>query len=301
MAEAEQVAVLGAGGMMGSALARNLRRASIEVRAWDRSRDKADPLASAGASVLDTPAQAADGASVILTMLSDADAVIATMDGKDGALSTASHQTVWLQMSTIGESGTSRCLELAQARGVPFVDAPVLGTKQPAEDGALVVMASGPEEHRERLQPIFDAVGNKAMWVGDAGAGTRLKLATNSWLLTVVEGGAEAIALTEGFGLDPKLLLEALEGGPLDLPYLRIKASAIAERDFTPSFKLKLAAKDASLVEESAKRRNLDLPLLSVIRRRMEQVAERHGDEDLSVTYLASAPKESRPSGVDAT
>lgn len=291
MVSAEPVAVLGAGGTMGSAMARNLAHAGIDVRAWNRSREKAEPLANDGASVHDTAAQAAAGAGVILTMLSDADAVIDSMDGEHGALSAGGEHAVWLQMSTIGEAGTERCLELAREHGIAFVDAPVLGTKQPAEAGELVVMASGPAQHRERLGPIFAAVGKKAMWIGEAGAGTRLKLATNSWLLTVVEGGAETIALTEGLGLDPELLFEALDGGPLDLPYLRIKGKAIAERNFEPSFQLKLAAKDAGLVEESVTRHQLDLPLLKVIRRRMDEGAERHGEEDLSATYLSSAPK----------
>lgn len=140
------------------------------------------------------------------------------------------------------------------------------------------------------MQPIFDAVGQRTMWVGEAGAGTRLKIVTNSWVLTVVEGVAEAIALAEGLGVDPSLLFEALEGGPLDLPYLRMKGTAILERDFEPSFRLRLAAKDARLIEESGQRHGVDVPLFSTIRRRLAEGASEHGDEDLCATYLTSAP-----------
>ncbi len=291
MAGTETVAVLGAGGTMGFPIARNLARADREVRAWNRSREKAEPLAEDGVQVCDTAAEAAERAGVIVTMLAETDAVLASMSGEDGALAGAPDSAVWAQMSTIGEAGTERCAELAREHDITFVDTPVLGTKQPAEEGKLVILASGPQDARSRLEPLFEAVGSKTMWVGDAGAGTKLKLAINSWLLAVVEGTAETIALTEGLGLDPDSLFEALEGGPLDLPYMRMKGKAMTEGNFEPAFRLALAAKDARLVEEAAARRDLDLPLLQTISRRMAEGAEEHGEQDLSATYLTSAPR----------
>jgi 3-hydroxyisobutyrate dehydrogenase len=292
----ETVAVLGAGGTMGFAMARNIARAGIEVRAWNRSRDKAEPLAGDGAFIAGTPAEAARGAGIVLTILADADAVITAMDGEHGALPVMAggdhaDQAIWLQMSTIGEAATQRCIGLASRHGVSFVDAPVLGTRQPAEQGRLVVLESGPEKARPRVQPVFDAVGHRTIRAGQAGAGTRLKLVANSWVLAVVEAGAETIALAEGLGLDPSLFFEAIEGGGLDLPYLRMKAQQIAERDFTPSFRLTLAAKDAGLVSESALQHGLDLPLFDLIARRMGEGAKEHGDKDFSATYLTSAPE----------
>lgn len=144
MAREEKIAVLGAGGTMGFAMARNLARAGFEIRAWDRSREKAEPLADDDVTVAQTPARAAQGATVILTMLTDGDAVFECMQGDDGALSAdLGAEAIWLQMSTIGEQATERCIELVGEHGLQFVDAPVLGTKQPAEEGKLVVMASG--------------------------------------------------------------------------------------------------------------------------------------------------------------
>lgn len=189
------VAVLGAGSSMGSGMARNIARAGIGLRAWNRTRDKAEPLADDGVNVLDSPAEAVDGADIILTMLADPEAVLESMEA---ALPGLGDGAIWLQMSTIGEQGTERCMQFAQRHGLAFVDAPVLGTKQPAQDGKLVVMASGPDELRSRVQPVFDAVGRRTMWIGPAGTGSRLKLATNIWVLTVTEGCAEAIAFTEG-------------------------------------------------------------------------------------------------------
>jgi 3-hydroxyisobutyrate dehydrogenase len=281
------VAVLGAGGTMGLPMTRNLARAGFDVRAWNRSREKAEPLADDGVTVADTLAEAAAEADAILTILADTDPVLASVEG---ALEHARDDAVWVQMSTIGEDGTKRCIELARERGIAFVDAPVLGTKQPAEEGKLVVLASGPDELRDPLAPVFDAVAQRTMWLGEAGQGTRLKLVVNSWVLAVVEAGAETIALAEGLGVDPHLLFEALEGGTLDLPYLRMKGAAMLERNFEPSFRLELAAKDARLVEQAARSRGLDLPVHAAIARRLEEGAVEHGDEDMSATYWTSTP-----------
>jgi 3-hydroxyisobutyrate dehydrogenase len=276
---------------MGFPMARRMARAGINVRAWNRSRDKAQPLASDGADIADTPAEAADGSDIVLTMLADTDAVTSAMKGGNGALAATADSAVWLQMSTIGEEGTHRCARLAAEHGTPFIDAPVLGTRQPAEEGQLVVLASGPERLRPLVQPVFDAIAHKTMWVGEAGAGTALKLVTNSWVVSVVEAGAEAIALAEGLNVQPALLFDALQGGALDLPYLRIKGKAIMERNFEPSFRLELAAKDAALVDEAAKRHGLDLPVLGTVRQRMAQGVPEHGHEDFCATYLTSAPR----------
>jgi 3-hydroxyisobutyrate dehydrogenase len=304
---AETIAVLGAGGTMGFPIARNLARAGMATRVWNRSREKVEPLAEDGAYLASSPRDAASGAGIVLTMLADADAVIGAMDGDDGALAVMSGairentsdaddsqgppHALWVQMSTIGPAATKRCAELANRRGVGFVDAPVLGTRQPAEEGKLVILESGPEEARPRVQPVFDAIGHRTIRVGEAGAGSGLKLVANSWVLALVEAAAETVALAEGLDLDPDLFFKAVEGGTLDLPYLRIKGKAIRERDFAPLFRLTLAAKDADLVQRVATDQGLDLPLIAAIARRYAEAAKEHGDKDFSATYLLSTPK----------
>jgi 3-hydroxyisobutyrate dehydrogenase len=286
----DTVAVLGAGGTMGLPMARNIAHAGIEVRGWNRTPAKAQALEDDGAVLCDTPAETVRGAAVIVTMLSDAGAVLDVMQGPDGALADVlSDGAVWLQMSTIGIEGTRRCADLSEQHGLGFVDAPVLGTKQPAEQGALVVLASGPEDLAARLAPILDAVGKRTMWIGEAGAGTRLKIAVNTWIVSVLEGAAETLALAEGLGLDPSLVLEAVEGGPLDLPYLQLKGRAMIERSFEPSFRLALAAKDAALVEDAAAEHGLDLPLVAAIRQRLDAAVSEHGDKDMAATFLTSS------------
>jgi 3-hydroxyisobutyrate dehydrogenase len=290
MTSRETIAVLGAGGTMGLPMTHNLARVGFIMRAWNRSPEKAQSLVGDGVQLCSTPAEAARGATVIVTMLSDAAAVRDVMEGEDGAFATSADRAIWLQMSTIGIEGTERCEELAEQRRLQFVDAPVLGTKGPAEQGELVVLGSGPDELCDRLAPIFDVVGKRTLWVGGAGAGTRLKIAVNTWILSVVEGAAETLALAEGMALDPSLVLEAVAGGPLDLPYLRTKGRAMIERSFEPAFKLALAAKDARLVQDAADAYGIDLPLVTAIAARLEEGVAEHGAKDMSATFLTSAP-----------
>lgn len=303
----ETVAVLGAGGTMGFPIARNIARAGLPARVWNRTPDKAEPLTADGAYLARTPKDAATGAGIVLTMLADSGAVIEAMEGPDGAFAAMSaaiqenragsgdpqgpYHALWIQMSTIGIAGTRRCAELANRHGVGFVDAPVLGTREPAEQAKLVVLESGPEEARPRLAPVFEAIGQRTIRVGEAGAGSRLKLITNNWVLAVVEAAAETVALAEGLGLDPGLFFKAIEGGTLDLPYLRVKGKAMTERDFTPAFRLALAAKDADLVHHAAQEQGLDLPLVEAIARRFAEGAKEYGDKDFSATYLMSTPQ----------
>lgn len=291
MNASETVAVIGAGGTMGLPMARNIARAGLDVRAWNRSREKAEALAEDGVAVADTAAEAASAASVLLTILSDTNAVISTMEGSDGVLAGAREGATWLQMSTIGIEGTERCAALADQHGLVLVDAPVVGTKQPAEQGKLTVLASGPEDARENCGPIFDAIAQKTVWLGEAGIGTRMKLVINSWLLSLVEGLGETIAFAEGIDIDPAQFLETISGGPIDNPYAQMKGRMMIERSFEPAFKLGLAAKDAGLVLEAAQRHDLDLPMLEAIRSQLGKAAEEHGEKDMAATYLASAPR----------
>jgi 3-hydroxyisobutyrate dehydrogenase len=251
--------------------------AGQDVVVWNRTREKAESL---GADVADSPAEAVDGADAVVTMLSDGDAVAAAMDGV-----TLQDGQVWWQASTVGLEATERLA--GRAGDAAFVDAPVLGTRKPAEDGKLTVLASGPPEARERLAPLFDAVAAKTIDVGDeAGASSRLKLVLNSWIVSLVESLAETIALSEGLGVDPQRFFEAIEGGTLDSAYAQMKGKLMLARDYDePSFKLALAAKDARLALEASDR---ELPLLEAVRAQMERAVEAgHGEGDMAATIEA--------------
>jgi 3-hydroxyisobutyrate dehydrogenase len=280
------IAVLGTGAT-GAPMARNLARAGNTVRAWNRTADKAAPLRDDGIDVSDDPRSAAAGADVVMTMLSDADAVL------DVARQTGlAEGQIWWQASTIGIEGTDACVLIAQETGAALVDAPVLGTRMPAEEGNLVVLASGPDDALDACAPLFDAVGQRTMRVGAAGTATRLKLAVNSWVLAVTQGTAETLALAEALGLDPAWVLQAVEGGGLDLPYFRMKSKLMLEDEFPPSFSLSLAAKDARLVAEAADRHGADLPVAEAIAERFAKATDAgYGDEDMAVTHRLSRPR----------
>jgi 3-hydroxyisobutyrate dehydrogenase len=283
-----RVAVLWTG-IMGGPMARNLLRAGHEVRVWNRTQARAEPLASEGAAVAPTPADAVREAEVVLTMVADTHALEETMI-ESGALEAMPDDAVWIQSSTVGLAATGRIARLAEERGVTFVDAPVLGTKKPAEDGQLVVLASGPEEARARCEPVFDAIGQKHFWLGEAGTGTRLKLVLNSWILCTIENIAETFALAQTFGLDPRRFLEAISSGAMDMQYAHVKGEAILNEEFPPSFPLRLARKDVALILEAAGD-DLELPLVRATLRQFDRALElEHGDEDMSAVYYASAP-----------
>jgi 3-hydroxyisobutyrate dehydrogenase len=276
------VAVLGTG-TIGEPIARNLARVGFEVRVWNRTREKAEPLARDGATVCDTAAEAAGGAEIVLTVLADADATVETAEEielADGA--------VWVQMATVGVDGAERLAELAHEKGVAFVDAPVLGTRQPAEEGKLVVLASGPDDALDRCEPVFEAIGQKTRRLGPVPNGSKLKMVTNLWLLAVTEGAAEAIALAEGLGLDPRDFLATMEGSQIDTPYLHLKGEAMLERRLEPSFKLKLAEKDASLVLDAATRAGIETRVARAAHEAFERGVELgHGDQDMAAVYFA--------------
>jgi 3-hydroxyisobutyrate dehydrogenase len=286
MAEGTKVAILGTG-IMGAAMARNLLAEGMEVSAWNRSREKAEPLREDGAEVADSPADAARGADFLLTMLADADVVEEAVAGD--VLPSLAEGGVWLQMSTVGEDGTKRLAETANERGVDFVDAPVLGTRQPAEQGQLVVLASGPEEVRERSQQIFDAVGSKTVWLGEAGAGSRLKLVVNNWIVGLLGVLAETVALARSTGVDPARFLETIEGGPLGLPYAQLKGNMMIEEDFPTSFSARLARKDAGLVLGTAEANDLEMPIASAVAARFDEAIQAgHGEQDMAAIYRAA-------------
>ncbi|MFF9479987.1 NAD(P)-dependent oxidoreductase [Streptomyces sp. NPDC014733] len=288
MADHISVAVLGTG-IMGTAMARNLARAGHDVRAWNRTRARAEPLTADGIRVTDTPAEAVDGADTVLTMLLDGPAVLHAMTAAAPHLARG---TLWLQTSTVGIEGTAPLSDLAAAHGLRYVDAPVLGTKAPAEQGQLTVLAAGPTDVRERAAAVFDVIGRTTRWVGDDGTdgrASRLKLVFNSWVLTVINGVGEAVALAEGLDVDPRDFLATVDGGPLDLPYLHMKAEAILSGDLRPSFTVSAARKDARLIAEAAAAAGVRTDLAAAAAERLRRAEEQgHGAEDAAAAYHAS-------------
>jgi len=287
MTDKPTVALLGTG-IMGAGMARNILKAGLPLRVWNRTAEKAASLADAGAEVADSPAAAVAGADVIITMLRDGDTVAEAIHAAAPGLREGQ---VWAQTTTVGVRAAEELAALAQRYGLIVVDAPVLGTKPAVEAGQLLVLAAGPLQARELLAPVFDAVGRQTNWLAEDPAGaaaSRLKLALNSWVLTVTGGTAEAIALTRVLGVDPQAFLDAISG-PLDSGYLRNKAAVILEENWDPSFSVSNAAKDADLIVEAGRAHGARMYVAEAVSARMHRAEELgHGEQDLAANYFAS-------------
>jgi 3-hydroxyisobutyrate dehydrogenase len=281
------VTVLGTG-TMGAGMVRSLRRAGLPVRVWNRDGAKARALADVGAEAFDSPAEAAAGAAVVLTMLLDAETVVDAVRRAAPAPG-----TVWLQCATVGLDGVDRAIALAQELGLVLVDSPVLGSRKPAEEGALVMLASGPEEARDRLAPVLDAVGRKTLWLGGAGAGSRLKLVCNAWVFSLLAGVAQSVALARGLGLDQRDFFSAIEGGHLDTPYAHVKGAAMAGGDYQVSFSLAGALKDNRLIREALASAAVSDRLTAGVLETMEAAADRVDPAavDMAALIEGLAPK----------
>ncbi|MBF9069596.1 NAD(P)-dependent oxidoreductase [Streptacidiphilus sp. NEAU-YB345] len=274
---------------MGAGMARSLRREGLAVRAWNRSREKAEPLAASGAVVCASADEAVRGADVVLTVLNDGAAVRATMEAARPGLREGQ---IWLQASTVGLPATEELAALADSLGLVYVDSPVAGTRQPAEQGQLTVFAAGPESARAAVAPVLDAIGRRTVWVGtEPGRATALKLVVNTWVIDMVSSVAESLNLAEALGVDPALFLDAVAGGPLDTPYLHAKSAAVLSGDLTANFAVTSALKDTSLILAAAAETGARLDLVEASAARLTRAAASgHGDEDVIATYFAGRP-----------
>ncbi len=279
-------AVLGTG-IMGSAMARNLLAAGLHTTVWDRSPAATAPLSEAGALVAASPEDAVKDAPVVITMLPTADIVNSVVF--DGDVAAAFGEgAVWAQMGTIGVTATAQIAgRLGELRpDVMFVDAPVSGSKGPAEAGQLLILASGPPEAAAVADPVFSAIGRKTVWLGPAGQGSRMKLVVNAYMSVLIEGVAEALELADRLGIDPDRLAEAIEGGPLDAPIADAKLHKMEQGDFAPEFPLEWALKDVDLALDVAG--GDQPPLLAALSRQWRAAVDAgHGREDVSAARLA--------------
>jgi 3-hydroxyisobutyrate dehydrogenase len=278
----ETVAVLGLGSM-GHGMATSALRAGIPTIVWNREAGRTRDLADLGAEVAETAADAAARAGIVITMVTDADAVI-SIATEQGMLDALAPGSIWAQMSTIGVAGIERVIQLVEARrtDVTLLDAPVSGSKEPAEQGQLTIFASGPDDARSRVASLFDALGQRTIWVGPLGAGSRLKLVNNTLLAFTAEGLGASIALAHRLGVETETVIDALDGGPLVSPWESAKLQRIAKGDYSPQFALALALKDVHLALEAVDAARFE-SLASLAREWERAVDKGLGDQDLTV------------------
>jgi 3-hydroxyisobutyrate dehydrogenase len=248
----EPVAVLGIGAM-GHGMATSALRAGIPTIVWNRRPAATQDLAELGAKVAQTAADAARRAPIVITMVTDTDAVMSIAHDQ-GMLAALAPSTIWVQMSTIGVAGIERVAAMVQTErpDVTLLDAPVTGSKDPAEQGQLTIFASGPDEARSRVAPLFDALGQRTVWVGAVGAGSRLKLVNNTLVAFSAEGVAASVSLARRLGLETETVIDALAGSPLVSPWQAAKLERVAKSEFSAQFALSLALKDVRLALQAA-------------------------------------------------
>jgi 3-hydroxyisobutyrate dehydrogenase len=283
---AEPVAILGIG-TMGHGMAASALRAGIPIVVWDRHVERTRGLAERGAEVAPSAAEAAQRAGIVVTMVPDAQAVI-SIARDQGMLAALAPGAIWVQMSTIGLDGINDVMAMVdhERPDVVLLDAPVSGSKDPAELGQLIIFASGHEDARSRVTPLFDALGQRTIWVGAAGAGTRLKLVNNTWLAFAAEAVAASVALARRLGLATETVVDALDGSPIVSAWQAAKLQRIAAGEFSAQFALSLALKDVHLALQAAGEDQL--AVLACLADEWQQVVDHGlGDQDLTVVTQA--------------
>lgn len=285
MSDRPVVAVLGTG-TIGAPVARNLAVAGFPVRVWNRTPSRARAaVEGTDATVASSPAEAVRGADILITVLTDGPVTGRVLEEAGDA---PQEGAVWVQLGTVG-TGIDELRSLADKLGLTLVDAPVQGSRQPAEQGKLVVMASAAPEVRSTVEPLFEVIGSRTVWVSDApGAASRLKLALNVWVAALTHGVAESLAVARGLGIAPALVVDVVTGGPMDSGFFQGKSAAALADDFTPSFTVTNSIKDAELVLAAAPK-TTPVPLTEAALERWRLARDQgHGDRDMIASYLAT-------------
>ena len=282
MSDIRITAVLGAGAL-GAAMAARLGETSREVRLWNRTEERARAAAAQarGVTAVGAATEAVSGASVVITVLRDGDAVAEVMAD---AIAGVDKGAVWIQASTVGPRSAHALADLARDHGVAYLDAPVSGSTTPVREGKLVWLVAGEDVALSRARPVLDALGSSVLHVGPGVEGSSLKLAVNAWMTAATVAMSDVLALCDALGIDHATFVTALEAGPLAMPYELQKVSSMDAGTYTAGFAVQLALKDINLAAELA----APSPLLQVVHDRLERaVAAGHGSDDLAaVDYL---------------
>jgi 3-hydroxyisobutyrate dehydrogenase len=276
-----QVAILGVG-TMGRGMAHSLLRAGFSPLLWNRNSQRLIPFAGTGARTFESVSDAVQDADVVITMVSDANAVLDVAD-RQGMVDALRPGAVWVQMGTIGVVGFDRVAALVAQRrlDVVLVDAPVTGSREGAEDGTLTIFASGPDTARSALRSVFEAIGQKTLWLGPAGQGTRLKLVNNTMIAFIVQGLGEALGIADHLDLATEAVIDAFGSAMFASPYISNKLLRIVHGQYDAEFSLALALKDVKLALDTVDATRH--PVLYALARQWQQANDEGlGSQDLT-------------------
>ena len=272
-------------GTMGSPMATNIAKAGFPLTVWNRTASKVEPFLRLGAKSGKSPAHVAAEVDVVITMVSQPKDVEAVVLGPDGVLDGIKPGAVLVDMSTVSPVTSRKLAGAATTKRVEFLDAPVVGSKGPAIDGALVILVGGLPGTLERVRPVLSAMGKTIIHAGGVGSGAALKLSTNLMLAHLAAGFAEGLLLVQKAGLDPKKYLEVLEASTFRSPWYQTKGVGMIKRDFSTHFALKHMHKDLCLMRELAGETGLTLPITDAIQQ-LFAASEAAGKADLDYSAI---------------
>jgi 3-hydroxyisobutyrate dehydrogenase-like beta-hydroxyacid dehydrogenase len=276
------VGVIGTG-IMGLPMARHLAEAGYPLKVYNRTRAKAASAKAFGAQIVGSPREAATDVSVLITMVTDPQAIEKVMQGRDGFLSSPSLGVTWIQMSTLDIESVLSFSKKTTAKGWHFVDCPVTGSKKQVEEAELILLAGAEDKDLSKIRPLLSRLGKTIVHAGPVGAGTALKLCMNLIVAQMTTGLAEAVALGEATGVRPEHILEVLRKSPaLDCGYFRIKGQAILNKDFSPAFSLANMLKDVRFISQAASKHGTKLPVNQAVCQLLERSSrEGYSEQDL--------------------
>jgi 3-hydroxyisobutyrate dehydrogenase-like beta-hydroxyacid dehydrogenase len=278
-------------GIMGRGMAANLIRKGHKLKVYNRTRAKAEEVAKLGGIAVDSPAQAAEGSEVIITMVADPNALFEVIEGNNGILKTIQRDAVLVDSSTVSPPTTLRVWEALKTRGAHMLDAPVFGSKNEAERGELGFIVGGEKEIVARVQDVLDCMG-KTNYVGANGKGAYTKLVVNLVVATTLEAFNEGMVLATKAGIDPDLMLQILQSSRARSGIIDMKGPQILKRDFTPFFPLKLMGKDMNLVLETARALGASMPCVAALAEVYRECLQSGlADEDFAATIKALEKK----------
>lgn len=253
-------------GIMGSGMVQSLLREGYDLTIYNRTREKSKPLEALGAKVVDSPAMAAKGNNVVITMLADPAAVRETVLAPGGVIEGMEHGAILIDCSTVDPETTAATFHAAAEKNISFLDSPVGGSKAAAAKGELILLVGGDEAVMEDVRDILDALSKKIVYAGPSGSGTMLKLCFNLTVSHVMAALSEALVLGVSGGLQPEVIVEGLMSGIIASPFIEWKGNCIMDRDFSTNFSTKLMHKDLNLMMSAAYGLNAPLPVTAAVK-----------------------------------
>ncbi len=273
-------------GVMGSAMAANLLHNEVDLTIWNRTKDKVESLINQGAFYKESPHDAVKEADIVFTMLTGPEAVEEVALSENGFLQSMKHNALWIDSSKVNPSFSKKANQLAHNVEVRFVDAPVAGSKGPAETGELVFLAGGEKPDIDQVEHLLQYMGKKTIHVGPVSQGTSFKMVVNTMLASNMAAFAESMILGEQLGLSKDFLLDTLPGMPVSAPFLQMKAEKLKNQNHEEEFALKNMQKDLHLATLSAYEENAALKITNLMKEvYAEAKVNGYGDLDFSSIY----------------